>query len=348
MSDLESRIREELVELDPLPPGARCDWLDVLRRVERPRHRRRWVVAGTAATAVAAAAVAVLAILPAGGGGPSEAAAALNRLATVVAAQSLTPQPGQYLYIQSKSEWGAFSDDCETRSIEHDQIWIGPDGSGLEQDSREAGHFTSDADRATCLQEAQKFGQQKQLQETLAPDTSSDWSAPNCLELGPTDDWSSLSSDPQTLLQQIMRGQQKPTPYDQLSTIESYLQESDAPPAVRATLYQAAALIPTVQLLGTVRDHDGRPGLGIAVAAPDNPNSTYELIFDPQTGELQAVQQTGAYGGWSLYQPEQVVDSLPAKPPAPLGPACPVRGSGVVHHFADGVTISNGAPVESP
>jgi hypothetical protein len=346
MSDLESRIREEFATQDPLPRGSEGDWHDVLGRVERPGHRRRWALAVVAATAVAAAVIAVLALLPAGGGGPSDAAAALNRLANLVATQSLTPQPGQYLYVRSTSEWGAFMGNCETRSVEHRQLWIGADGSGLDRDTDDPGHFTSPADRASCLNGNKS--QERDVRYELAGRTSSDWNAPNCLELGPTSDWSSLSSDPQVLLQQITPNfGRPPTPYDQLSLIESYLQESDAPPAVRATLYQAAALIPTVQLLGTVRDHDGRPGLGVAVPFPDSPNSSYELIFDLQTGELQAEQQTGRYAGWSLYQPEQVVDSLPGKPPAPLGPPCQT-GKDAISHPIPGGSITNGAPLKSP
>jgi hypothetical protein len=347
MSDLESRIREELGGLDPLPPGSSGDWPDVLGRAEHPRHRRWWLLAAGSVAAIAVAAVAVVALLPAGGGGPSDAAAALNRLANLVAKQSLTPQPGQYLYIRSKSEWGAFSGNCETRSVENDEIWIGPDGSGLERNVREHGHFTSDADRVTCLQQAQQYGQQQQLQETLAPNTSSDWSAPNCLELGPTKDWSSLSTDPRQLLKQIVPNLAfSPRPYDELSAVEMYLKESDAPPAVRAALYQAAALIPSVQLLGTVNDHEGRAGLGIAVPFPGSPNSTYELIFDPQTGELLAEQQTGAYGGWTVYLAEKVVDSLPSQPPAPLGPPCQTGHDAILHHIPGG-SITNGAPLNS-
>jgi hypothetical protein len=344
MMDFDSQIRHGFAALDPLPVGTEGDWQDVLGRVESPRLGRGWTLAAAAVTAVAAVLIGVVALLPAGGGGPSNAAAALNRLANLVASQSLTPQPGKYLYIQAKSEWGAFSGDCETRSIEQRQTWIGADGSGLDRAVDGRGHFTSPTDRATCLRQAQKFGTQRQLQEDLAPKASSDWNAPNCLELGPTSDWSSLSSDPRVLLQQIMRDQPHPRPYDQLSTIESYLQDSDAPPAVRATLYQAAALIPDVQLLGTVRDHDGRSGLGIAV--PFDSNSTYELIFDPQTGELQAEQQIGKYGGWSLYQPEQVVAGLPDKPPAPLGPPCQ-KGKDAISHPIPGGSITNGAPLRS-
>src|SRR5205823_5316640 len=129
---------------------------------------------------------------------------------------------------------------------------IGTDGSGLDRGTDERGHFTSPSDRAACLREARTEGQQRNLRYALAAHTSSDWNAPRCLELGPRDGWSSLPSDPHALLQQIVQRLGRSTPYDQLSSIESYLHDTDAPPAVRATLYQAAALIPGVQLLGTV------------------------------------------------------------------------------------------------
>jgi hypothetical protein len=350
MGDFEARILEELCVLDPLPPGAEGNWQDVLGRTEMPGRRRNWLLASGTILAIVAVVIAVVALLPAGGGGPSNAAAALNRLADLVATQSLTPQPGQYLYIQSKSDYGAHFGNCVTRAVEHEEIWIGTDGSGLDRDTREPGYFTSAADRATCLQEAQKFGTQKQLQEELAPDTSSDWNAPNCLELGPTNDWSSLSTDPQTLLQQIAPNLGRPpTSYDQLSTIESYLHDTDAPPEVRATLYRAAALIPGVQLLGTVRDHDGRPGLGVALTFALRPGSTepstYELIFDPKTGELSGEIQTGALAGWTVYLRNKVVDSLPSKPPAPLGPPCQTGHDAIVHRIPRG-SITNGAPLE--
>jgi hypothetical protein len=46
-------------------------------------------------------------------------------------------------------------------------------------------------------------------------------------------------------------------------------------------------------------------------------------IFDQQTGELLAEQQTGAYGGWTVYLDEEVVDSLPSQPPQALGLSVP-------------------------
>jgi hypothetical protein len=354
MSDVDPLIREGLAAQDPLPPGAEGDWHDVLGRVERPRQHRRWALAAGGVTAVAVVAIAVLVILPSGGGGPTPAAAALNRLARLVATQSLTPQPGQYLYIDSTSEYGAFSGSCETRAVEHRQLWIGADGSGLDRGSDAPGHFTSAADRAACLQQARQDGTQHQLQQQLAAKTNSDWNAPNCFELNPLpngQDWSDLSSDPHVLLQQITPSDDASRrPYDEFDAIANLLRFTDAPPAVRATLYQAAALIPGVQYLGAVRDHDGRPGLGVEWKGDIDGPGTYELIFDPQTGLMIGEQETGTLAGWAVYPRQEVVDRLPSKPPGPLGPPCHPATGGVVHPVPGepNTTISNGAPLTSP
>jgi hypothetical protein len=100
-------------------------------------------------------------------------------------------------------------------------------------------------------------------------------------------------------------------------------------------------VIPGVQLLGTVRDHEGRPGIGFSFP------SRGELIFDGKTGDLISEQGTGgAPGSWTVYQPERVVNELPGKPPAPLTPPC-TNGGGVSHDVPGG-SITNGAPLKSP
>jgi hypothetical protein len=371
MIDVESLIRDGFVGLDPLPHGAEGDWRDVLRRVRRPVRRRRWTLAIAVATTLAAVVTAVLALLPAGGGGPSTAAAALNRLAGLIAAQPLTPQPGQYLYIQSKSDYAAVevvpgsSGNCVIRSIQHNQIWIGTDGSGLDRETYSRGYFTSPADRAACLRLARTASQKQELQRQLAARTGNAWYAPRCLSLKPSNDldWSSLSSDPAVLLQQIRRIYDIPPTSSQqflasqeFSDIAAFLHDTDAPPAVRATLYRTTALIPGVRLLGTVRDHDGRPGLGVAYTSNGQgtlpsgqpmPKYSYELIFDQKTGELAGEQQTGVAGSWTVYLQEKVVNRLPSKPPAPLQPPCDKRGGGVSHPVPGG-SLTNGAPLKSP
>lgn len=351
--------------LRDLPPGhreARKQHLlnEIAGTAERPRRRslptipmferrRPWRPAAVVVLTVAATVV-LLSVFGGSGspGAPSSAAAGVfHRLAGRIGAQPLTPQPGQYLYLDFKSEWGAFAGNCETRSVEHRQIWIGVDGSGLDRSATEPGHFTSVADRATCLSMASSSDAAKaSLQYTLAARTSDDWNAPRCLELGPTSDWSSLSSDPQVLLQQILNlyHGERATPAQEFSYIAEILGQTDAPPDVRANIYRAAALIPGVQSLGTVRDHDGRPGLGLAITTGEGtPNASDELIFDPQTGELLGETATGPYGGWYVYLDTRVVNGLPSQPPAPLTPPCTSRGEGTVQHIPGGsITTGKG------
>ena len=337
---LEARKQHLLSEIAREPGGPR-------ESMPTPLFRRRpsWKAMAVPAAAVVAAGVFV-GVFGLGGSpaGPSPAAAAvLNRLARLIAAQPLAPQPGQYLYVESRSEYPAFAGGttCETLAVAHREIWIGRDGSGLIRETRGPARFSSAADRAACLRVDPKM----QLQ---GGGTSNDWFAPQCLGLGPTSDWSSLSSDPQVLLQQMRRIDGGPsTPGEDFQHIGDFLRETDAPPAVRATLYRAAALIPGIQLLGTVRDHDGRPGLGVAYPSQGpyaSNGSSSELIFDPKTGELLGEQGTGP-DYWAVYLSEKVVDALPGKPPAPLTPAC-VRSAGTVEQVPGG-SVMTGAGVSS-
>src|SRR5581483_6754550 len=315
------------------------------RHTLRPWRQRRGALAiGFAALAAAAVAAA---ILPSSGGGPASASAAiLNRLASRVAAQSWTPGPGQYLYEDTESEWGAFDGNCETRSVERDQIWVGADGSGLERETKQPGTFTSPADRATCLSMSKD---QATVGYNLAARSSDDWFAPNCMAYGQNTDWSRFSSDPQTLLQQIdqLYGGPNPTPSQEFNAVEQFLGQRNPPPDVQANVYRAAALIPGVQSLGTVEDHAGRSGLGLSISLVPVSRSgstksygTSEMIFDPQTGELLGQTDTGQLAGWNVYLHKEIVNQLPAEPPVPLTPACPVTGGGTFQNIPGGLVMT--------
>jgi hypothetical protein len=118
--------------------------------------------------------------------------------------------------------------------------------------------------------------------------------------------------------------------------VGDFLRETDAPPKIRAAIYRAAALIPGIRLLGSVRDHDGRRGLGIAYTSH---RSTSELIFDRQSGELLGEQATGRLGYWAVYLRERLVNQLPSPPPAPLTPAC-VAGAGRARQTPAGTVVT--------
>jgi hypothetical protein len=290
------------------------------------------------------ATVAVLLVLTLGGSptGPSPAAAAVfRRLANLIATQSFTPHRGQYLYIDSRSVYPTItgSSNCETFAVTHRQIWIGANGSGLLRETTGRAHYASAADRAACM----KFP--RGGRPRLAGGTSNTWFAANCLTLGPTSDWRSLSTNPRVLLRQMRRIDGGPrTPSEDFVHIGDFLRETDAPPRVRAAIYRAAALIPGVRLLGWVHDHDGRRGLGVAYSPQRKqfPRLSFdsELIFNSRTGELMGEQGPGRESYWAVYLHERVVKHLPGKPPAPLTPACRPAGSGYGRQTSAGTVIT--------
>jgi hypothetical protein len=132
------------------------------------------------------------------------------------------------------------------------------------------------------------------------------------------------------------------TPAEDFVHIGDFLRETDAPPAIRAAIYRAAALIPGIRLLGWVRNYSGQFGLGIAYS---HNGLTSKLIFNHRTGELlgeQVTDRRGRFSSWAAYLGERVVNRLPAASPLPLVPPC-VRTAGIVHHTPKG-DVMTGLP----
>jgi hypothetical protein len=156
------------------------------------------------------------------------------------------------------------------------------------------------------------------------PGTSNLWFAPHCFSIGPNNDVNALPTDPQQLLVQMRRIDGGPrTAGEDFVHVGDFLRETDARPALRAALYRATALIPGTRLLGTVRDHLGREGLGVA-------HGNSELIFNPHTAALMAEQTIGD-PGWTVYLASRVVNQLPHHSPLPLTPPCVNYGGYITH-----------------
>src|SRR5205823_3250959 len=70
------------------------------------------------------------------------------------------------------------------------------------------------------------------------------------------------------------------------------LEESPAPPALRAALFRALARFPDVRSFGTVTDPAGRKGVAVALTGRDGATTgdgaRIELVFDPGTSALLA------------------------------------------------------------
>jgi hypothetical protein len=293
------------------------------RPTRRHHSARAWRLRGALVTA--ALAIAVLAVWPFGSGeGPSVSpalAATLNRLAQIAASgSSLVPHRGQYLFVASASNQESDAivngKECVTHAPERRQVWIGANGSGLLRESFGTATFTSAADRRLC--DAMPKGAISQ------PGTSNLWFAPHCFSIGPNNDVNALSTDPRKLLVQMRRADGGPrSASEDFVHVGDFLRETDARPALRAALYEAAALIPGVRLLGTVRDHLGRGGLGVAYG-------NHQLIFNPRTAALMAEQTIGE-PGWTVYLASRVVNRLPRRSPLPLTPPCVNYGGYITH-----------------
>jgi RNA polymerase sigma-70 factor (ECF subfamily) len=291
---------------------------------------------------VAAAAVALaLWAFAASSTEPSAAAAELEKLAEIAArVPSAPPGPGQYLYVKSTGvsesigvvQGGA---SCVEHTPSTDESWIGADGTGEQRSVAGTPMFTSAADRAVC----QRLGMARS--PVGVPQTT--WFAPGCLSGTYTQSGQNLSTDPATLLQQMRRIDGGPlTPAEDFTHVGDFLRGTALPAAVRAALYRAAATIPGVRLLGTVLDHAGRSGIGVAY--PQTGGGLDELILDPRTSALiaeQTVDASGTVTDWTVYLRSEIVDSLSGQPPAPLSPPC-TNGAGRTSPSNPNVMVGGG------
>jgi hypothetical protein len=267
-------------------------------RVTVGRYRpRRIALAG----AVVAVVLAVAGVLGFQGSGftPSPAlAATMDQLAQIAANQDWggIPAPGQYLYTKSES---IQITDSGTVRLDHRLAWFDSNGRIRVWDPENMRDGTVDTIGGP---------------DTYFPTTVSGWKA--------------LSTDPSTLLQQIHQldaPSADATPAEEFTNIGDALREIPIPPASRALLYQAVALIPGVQLMGPQTNPTGQSGLGVGYYQDGKLQS--ELIFDQQTARLlgeRTYDQAGKLTFAESYLQQAIVNNAPtagSTPPATKFPA---------------------------
>ena len=227
----------------------------------------------TAAAAGAAAVLVIPAISLHSGSTPTASAAAAEVLHRAAVAAGAQPDGGwqDAKYWYSKS---TYSRDGHTFTRE---IWIGHHDQG----------FLKDAgvdDRVMPLGMPALF------------DNGGHW-----------DSLWSLPTDPDQLTSlfrsQIHKAGSGPDPDSELFTwVGDYLRETPAPPKLRAALYEVAARVPGVELVGPTTDSAGRPGIGITRGGE-------LLIIDPQDGALLA--DDGGSGFTATYLDQHPVETAP-------------------------------------
>lgn len=252
---------------------------------ERPR-RHRTLLRVSLVAAVAAAALVLPATSLLKGTTPAATASAAEVLHQAAVAAGAQPDGGwrnaKYWYSKSTYSRGG-----QTRTRE---IWIGHHDPGVLLDPG-----VSD----------------RPLPVGVAAFDNGDW-----------DSLWSLPTDPDklaALFRSASRGS-GPSPDSELFTwVGDYLRESPAPPKLRAALYEVAARIPGVKLLGPTTDSVGRPGVGIS-------RDGEKLIIDPHTGALLADDE--GRGFTATYLDQHATDTAPTAPGAAADPtpyAVPVR-----------------------
>jgi hypothetical protein len=346
---IETLIRDaNPVTTSDLPAGSSPQAQRTLNQILHAPTGTRWTVGRVPRIALAGATVAGLAALVAGllpgspvhplpATRPAPATATDFRTLSLAAAAQPTPErpgPGQFLYTTSealsqlclKPAQGATSygyfDNCAIRvdRIARTRLWLASNGSGRIIGTLRHPTFPAPRDRVNWL-----AGGRPSLR--IAP--SDQRFGPHTLEspgtFGGLNLWK-LTTSPAKLAALISarKIESGPAgPREDFVQVGDLLRNTDAPSALRSALFQVAARIPGVRLLGTVTDHIGRAGLGVAyIVYP--PKGTFtgeyaeqELIFNPVTSALLAEQEvlvdtnahTSTLGTWTVYLTSVVVDS---------------------------------------
>ena len=278
------------------------------RPAQRPHRRRRgmFIAASVAAAAavVTGTAVSVLSGHPSGGrstgspaaGGSASSNAGINLMAAVVlrnAGKAAGEQPGGW---PDAAYWQVTSSYERAGKIYHRDIWIAHHGNSVLEDDGVFGHMTP-----TSL-------------------------GPNVFPVGGTsltwDQLYALPADP-AQLEPVLRSDIKgagPSPTAELYTVVGdLLRESPAPPALRQALYEVAANIPGVKLVGHYKDALGRTGTAVErdgetlVIDPANGQLLADILGNPKTG-ISCGNGCVEYGAAYMYVSEGPAASAPAVP----------------------------------
>lgn len=273
------------------------------------RGRRRLAIPALAA---AVAAVAITLLSTGGSTTPGAAAAVLRHVASVARARTpLTPGPGRYVYTKSVDAYvntvvptGGASKAFNVLVPHVREVWLGPAGGRLYQTDGTP-QFPTSRDRERWLAAGKP--------DLGGPTTDA--------KLSPTPPLD-LPTDANALYDRLKReasapGDDNPVYVEMFTLIGDSLRESAATPAQRAALYEVAARLPGVELLGPVADTAGRSGIGVAMSSD---GIRHTLILDSDTSALLGEEDvalpnnpegypSGFRAGYATYLAHTIVDS---------------------------------------
>jgi hypothetical protein len=239
------------------------------------------------------------------------AVAALQQAATVAAGGEALVIGDGYLYTKRDALWRFQGGDkfMYLRPVLRED-WVAADGSGRIREAVGELIFLSEADRKAFL--AGGFTVYA-LNEDFGRG-----------ELEPGYDVASFPTDVDGMREVVRHltvpSDSRPFEAQMFLTIGDLLRDPLTPPAVRAGLYQVAAGLPGIELLGETTDRIGRPGMAVAMTM----HQLQEVIvFDPTTSELLEERTVGLepYGdtpapitwGYTTYLEAKIVSEMPAE-----------------------------------
>jgi hypothetical protein len=310
---------EKVRELYPDPPPAAPEArerarLALVARIER-RGRRR-VVMPAAGLAIAAAA-AVVALVGVGDEARIDAGAAAVLREAAAKANEQKPLPplghGRVLYVKSVDAYLNTWADTASFSVLVPHVretWHGPEG-GLLVTSTGEPEFLSARDRQRWIAAGR-------------PNLREGGVGRTALERQATSD---LPTDVDALFSRLedeARGHSEGTDRQMFTRLGDHLRETNISPRQRAALYEVAARIPGVELIGRVRDPVGRSGVAVAMEHPSD-GTRETLVIDRASGVLLAEERVtlreNVYGypagtliGHSTYLVTRMVGAVGSRP----------------------------------
>lgn len=269
------------------------------RRTTRVR-RRRWAVTALAA---AATVTTVAVVLPLGGAPSASADEVLLLTAASAGEQPDLTGGATHWYVGSEAD----AADTEPFTSE---IWYSRDQPTILRDGALAAGYLNDG-----IEDPSALRTQALDQGEGGPITTSSWYVGGDESLT-WDDLEELPTDPDELDVLLRAGAaDHPNGVDeQLWSIVVELLWSPASPALRQALWEVAARIPGVELLGPMSDGTGRQGTAIM-------RSGQVLVVDPGTGALLELQWGSGDGDYEYRQTALVQEPVETVPEPDL-PRC--------------------------
>lgn len=315
MPDLE-RLRELYPDAPPPLPEARARArLALVERIEGRSRRRlpRRALLPAAGLAAAAAAFAIALVGVGDQASVDASAAAVLRDAAVKVKAQEPAGDGDVLYVKSVDAYLSTWADVGNFSVlvpHVREIWQGPRG-GLLNTSSGKPKFLSERDRQRWIAAGRP--------NVYEGDTRS-----MRLERQRASD---LPSEPGALFERLeaeARGHSEGTHRQMFTRLGDYLRETNITPEQRAALYEVAARIPGVELVGAEHDPVGRKGIAVAMEQRSD-GVRHTLVLDPATGTLLAEERVtlennfygypaGTVVGHSTYVETRMVDRVGARP----------------------------------